>query len=131
MVAVSSTVTALAIVGLVVGLVVLLVVIWLLQNTLRPLLAIKADVTYALTAPMLKTGVPGTEQLGTTRRLADSVPDLALRYLQKLGANPAAPPPATAPAPTPTAPAPPAPAVGSVAAGAGSWNPPNYHRWRK
>src|SRR5215217_2836286 len=99
MVAMSSTVTALAIIGLVVGFVVLLVVIWLLQNTLKPLLAVKADVTNALTAPMLKNGVPGTEQLGTTRRLADGVPDLALRYLQKLGANPAPPAPAPAAAP--------------------------------
>jgi hypothetical protein len=129
MVALSSAVTALAIIGLVVGFVVLLVVIWLLQNTLRPLLAIKADVTNALTAPMLKNGVPGTDQLGTTRRLADSVPDLALRYLQKLGANPAAPPPA--PAPMAAAPPPP-PAAAPVPAAAGSsWNPPDYHRWRR
>ena len=118
----------LAIIGLVIALVVLLVVIWLLQNTLRPLLAIKADVTNALTAPMLKNGVPGTDQLGTTRRLADSVPDLALRYLQKLGANPA---PAPAPAPMAAAPPPP-PAAAPVPAAAGSsWNPPDYHRWRR
>jgi hypothetical protein len=128
MVALSSAVTALAIIGLVVGLVVLLVVIWLLQNTLRPLLAIKADVTNALTAPMLKNGVPGTDQLGTTRRLADSVPDLALRYLQKLGVNPAAPPPAPAPM---AAPPPPPPANRVPAASGSSWNPPDYHRWRR
>ena len=129
MVALSSTVTALAIIGLVVGFGVLLVVIWLLQNTLRPLLAIKADVTNALTAPMLKNGVPGTDQLGTTRRLADSVPDLALRYLQKLGANPAAPPPA--PAPMAAAPPPPPPADRVPAAAGSAWNPPEYHRWRR
>ena len=41
---------------------------------------------------MLKKGIPGTDQLSTTRRLADSVPPLALAYLSKLvaGAAPAA-----------------------------------------
>ena len=127
----STTQTVLAIAGLVVGLVVLLVVIRLLNNTLKPLLAIKADVQQALKAPMLEHGVKGTEQLGQTRRLADSLPDLALRYLQKLGANPAAPPPAPAPAPMAAAPPPPPPADRVPAAAGSSWNPPEYHRWRR
>lgn len=94
--------TALAIVGLVVGLVVLLVVVKLLNDTLTPLRSILADVQNAQTAPMLERGVPGTDQLGQTRRLADSVPPLALAYLAKLGANPApAPPPDYAPPPPP------------------------------
>ena len=95
----SSTVTVLAIIGLVVGLVVLLVVIWLLNNTLAPLRSVLADVESARTAPMLERGVPGTDQLGQTRRLADSVPPLALAYLQKLSAAAAAAP-AYAPGPS-------------------------------
>ncbi len=118
--AVSSGVAALAIVGLVIGLVVLLVVILLLHNTLKPLLAIKVDVTNALTAPMLKNGVPGTDQLGTTRRLADTVPDLAVRYLAKLGVTANTAPPAGGYT------APPAPRS-AAATGGGSWTPP----WRQ
>ena len=52
---------------------------------------------------MLERGVPGTDQLGTTRRLAESVPDLAVRYLHKLATvargAPAAPPAAARGAP--------------------------------
>lgn len=109
--AVSSGIAALAIVGLVIGLVVLLVVISLLQGTLRPLLAVKADVTNALTAPMLKNGVAGTDQLGTTRRLADGVPELAVRYLSKLGVTADTAPPARAYA------APPAPSAMAATGG--------------
>ena len=83
----------LAIIGLVVGLVVLLVVIKLLNDTLTPLRKILADVQGAHSAPLLERGVPGTEQLSQTQRLAQSVPPLALAYLAKLGANPAPPPP--------------------------------------
>jgi hypothetical protein len=91
----SSAQTVLAIIGLVLGLVVLLVVIWLLNDVLRPLRRISADLTEANKAPMLKKGIPGADQLGTTRRLAESVPPLALAYLNKLalGPRPAAPPP--------------------------------------
>jgi hypothetical protein len=97
-IALSSTLNVLAIIGLVVGLVVLLLVIFLLQSTLAPLRAVLTDVSSAKTAPMLERGVPGTDQLGTTRRLAESVPPLALAYLNKLGAGGArsAPPPAAA-----------------------------------
>jgi hypothetical protein len=98
--AVSTTAQVLAIVGLVVGLVVLVVVILLLQATLAPLRKVLTEVRSAQTAPMLQRGVPGTDQLGQTRRLAESVPPLALAYLQKLGgAAPAtaAPPPPPAP----------------------------------
>jgi hypothetical protein len=101
MLAVSSAVQILAIVGLVVGLVVLVVVILLLQATLTPLRRVLSDVKSAQTAPMLQRGVPGTDQLGQTQRLAESVPPLALAYLQKLGAG--APPAAAAPAPPPAA----------------------------
>lgn len=103
-IALSSFLNVLAIIGLVVGLVVLLLVIYLLQSTLAPLRAILTDVTGAHTAPMLERGVPGTEQLGTTRRLAESVPPLALAYLNKLGAGgaPSAPPPAAAAPPQTT-----------------------------
>jgi hypothetical protein len=82
---------ALIIIGLVVGVVILLVVIFLLQSTLNPLRAVLKDVELAKTAPMLTRGVPGTDQLDQTRRLAQTVPPLALAYLAKLGAAPAAP----------------------------------------
>jgi len=98
--------TALAIIGLLLGLVVAVVVLKLLNDTLTPLRSILADVQNAKTAPMLEHGVPGTEQLGQTRRLADSVPPLALAYLAKLGAQPAPPPPAYGSPPAYQAPAP-------------------------
>jgi hypothetical protein len=99
--AVSSTGSILAVIGLVVGLVVLFVVIWLLNDVLRPLRSISADITNAETAPMLKKGIPGADQLGQTQRLAESVPPLALAYLNKLalGPRPAAPAPPPPPAP--------------------------------
>lgn len=101
--------TALAIIGLVVGLVVLLVVVNLLNNTLKPLRAVLADVQDAKTAPMLEKGIPGADQLGQTRRLADSVPPLAMAYLQKLslGGRPAPAPAAYSSAPAAYAPPPP------------------------
>jgi hypothetical protein len=107
--AVGTIVAVLSVIGLVVGLVVLFVVIWLLNDVLAPLRRTSSDLRDALTAPMLERGVPGTDQLGATRRLAESVPDLALAYLQKLSLSsgnggPAAPAPAAAaPAPAPTA----------------------------
>ena len=96
--AVGTTVTVLAVIGLVVGLVVLGVVILLLSNVLAPLRSILRDLQSAKTAPMLERGIPGTDQLGATRRLAESVPELALAYLQKLSlpAKPAEPEPAPA-----------------------------------
>ena len=111
----TSSETILAVIGLVLGLVVLLVVIWLLNDVLRPLRRISADITEANKAPMLKKGIPGADQLSTTRRLAESVPPLALAYLSKLGASPAPPPP---PAPGAAAAAPSAAPV-PVAAGSG------------
>ncbi|MEA2155900.1 MAG: hypothetical protein QOE11_2040 [Solirubrobacteraceae bacterium] len=108
--AVSSTGQVLAIIGLVVGLVVFGVVVFLLQSTLTPLTKVLASVKSAKTAPMLERGVPGTEQLGQTRRLAESVPGLALAYLHKLSLGGGAPAPAAAPAtPSWTPPAPSAP----------------------
>ena len=124
-IAVSSTVQVLAIIGLVVGLVVLLVVINLLHGTLSPLRRILVDVQFAKTAPMLERGVPGTEQLGQTRRLAESVPALALAYLNKLGASPA-PPPAYTPAPAAYTPAPAAPAPAG-----GAYAPAEEPAWKK
>jgi hypothetical protein len=113
--AVGTTVAVLAVIGLLIGLVVLVVVIWLLNDVLTPLRRTSSDVQDALTAPMLTRGVPGTDQLGATRRLAESVPDLALAYLQKLSLSsgngspaPAPAPAAMAPTPTAAAPAPPA-----------------------
>jgi hypothetical protein len=83
--AVGTTVTVLALIGLVIGLVVLFVVIYLLNGVLTPLRRILRDVQDARTAPMLERGVQGADQLNQTRRLAESVPDLAVAYLLKLG----------------------------------------------
>ena len=83
--AVGTTVTVLALIGLVIGLVVLFVVIYLLQGVLTPLRHVLRDVQDAQGAPMLTRGVQGPEQLDRTRRLAESVPDLAVAYLLKLG----------------------------------------------
>ncbi|MGI8731030.1 MAG: hypothetical protein ACR2LK_13790 [Solirubrobacteraceae bacterium] len=121
-IAIGTTATVFALIGLVVGIVVLMVVIGLLQGTLTPLRKVLADVRSAQTAPMLERGIPGTDQIGQTRRLAESVPDLALRYLQKLSARGMpAPPPAAAPPPPPAynpttqaPPPPPAPAPGQI-----------------
>jgi hypothetical protein len=132
--AVGTAVAILSVIGLVIGLVVLFVVIWLLNDVLAPLRRTQSDVEDALTAPMLTRGVPGTEQLGATRRLAESVPDLALAYLQKLSLSPRsaapAPAPAAAPAPQAAAPAPaPAPAQTQADADAES-NLPAWKRYR-
>ena len=89
--------TALAIIGLVLGLVVFCLVVYLLNETLKPLLKISEDVQSALTAPMLERGVPGTELIETTRRLVDPVPGLAGAYLQKLGLVPRPPAPVASP----------------------------------
>jgi hypothetical protein len=82
---ISSGLAVLVIIGLVVGLVVFFLVVWLLNETLKPLLKISADVQDAKTAPMLEHGVKGPEQLGQTQQLANSVPPLAVAYMQKLG----------------------------------------------
>jgi hypothetical protein len=103
---VGTTVTVLALIGLAIGLIVLLVVIWLLANVLAPLRSILADLQSARTAPMLERGVPGTDQLGTTRRLAESLPDLAMAYLQKLSLPAKPPEPAPEPVVSAAAPAP-------------------------
>jgi hypothetical protein len=83
--AVGTTVTVLALIGLVIGLVVLLVVIYLLNGVLAPLRAVLRDVRNAQTAPVLERGVQGVDQLDRSQRLAQSVPDLAVAYMQKLG----------------------------------------------
>jgi len=130
----STTQTVLAIVGLVLGLVVLGVVIHLLNDVLRPLRRISADVVEANKAPMLKKGIPGSDQLSTTRQLADSVPPLALAYLGKLSlaprpAAPAAPAPA-APAPVAAAPVAATPAPAPVSSGADSQSDSNLPAWK-
>jgi hypothetical protein len=112
--AVTTGVAVVALIGLAVGLIVLFVVIWLLNGVLSPLRAILRDLQSAKTAPMLERGVPGTDQLGQTRRLAESVPDLALAYLQTLSV-PARPEPAAsseAPAASAAPPASPQPDPG-------------------
>ncbi len=123
--------TVLAIIGLVVGLVVLLVVIKLLNDTLTPLRSVLADVQNAKTAPMLERGVPGTDQLGQTRRLAESVPPLALAYLAKLGAAPAPPPPPAYSAPPPPAYAPPGAPAPAPSGGGQQLDAPVSPAWKR
>jgi len=84
-VAASTAGQILATIGLLVGLVVFGLVIFLLQGVLTPLRKVLADVKDANTAPMLEHGVKGPEQLGQTQQLANSVPPLAVAYMQKLG----------------------------------------------
>jgi len=83
--AVSAGVAILALIGLAIGLVVFAVVVFLLNGVLSPLRKILADVQDAKTVPMLEHGVKGTDQLGRTQQLAQSVPPLAVAYMQKLG----------------------------------------------
>lgn len=85
MLAISTGLAILALIGLVIGLVVLFVVIYLLNDVLTPLRRILNDVQDAKTAPLLERGVQGADQLERTRRLAEAVPDLAVAYMQKLG----------------------------------------------
>lgn len=121
----SSAQTVLVIVGLVIGLVVLGVVIYLLNDVLAPLRRISADVTEANKAPMLTKGIHGADQLSTTRRLADSVPPLAVAYLNKLGLSGGAPPPKPFAQPPPAPPPPPsaAPSAAPAPAAAASSQP--------
>jgi len=83
--AISTGLAILALLGLLIGLVVFFLVIYLLNDVLTPLRKILSDVQDAKTAPLLERGVQGTDQLDQTQRLAQAVPDLAVRYLQKLG----------------------------------------------
>lgn len=83
--AIGTGLAILAIIGLVIGLVVFGVVVFLLNGVLSPLRKVLADVQNAQTAPMLEHGVKGTDQLGRTQQLAQSVPPLAVAYMQKLG----------------------------------------------
>jgi len=83
--AVGTGVAILAIIGLVIGLVVFAVVVLLLNGVLSPLRKVLRDVQDAKTAPMLEHGVKGTDQLSRTQQLAQSVPPLAVAYMQKLG----------------------------------------------
>jgi len=132
--AVSSTQEILAIIGLVLGFVVLLVVIFLLNSTLAPLRKTSASVQLAHKAPMLERGVPGTDQLGQTRRLAESVPELALAYLSKLSLGPRPAPAAPAAPPPPafasvsSSPPPPPPGAGAPPA---NQNLPAWQRYKR
>ena len=84
--AVSTGIAILALVGLAVGLVVLLVVIALLHRVLTPAREIDAYAGDILTAGVgIATNLDGVDQLATTRALGGAVPGLAVGYLRKLG----------------------------------------------
>ena len=82
-------------IGLVLGLVVLLVVIWLLNDILSRCARSPPTSRWPTRRRCSRRASPATEQLGTTRRLAESVPPLALALPATSSAGrPAAPPPA-------------------------------------
>ncbi len=84
--AVSTGVAILALIGLAVGLVVLLVVIALLHRVLTPAREIGAYAGDILTAGVgIATNLDGVDQLATTRALGGAVPGLAVGYLRRLG----------------------------------------------
>lgn len=84
--AVSTGIAILALVGLALGLVVLLVVIALLHRVLTPAREIDAYAGDILTAGVgIATNLDGVDQLATTRALGGAVPGLAVGYLRKLG----------------------------------------------
>jgi len=84
--AVSSGVAALALVGLVVGVVVLGVVVALFARVLRPAREINLYARDILTAGVgIATNLDGVDHLPRTRALSGAVPGLAVAYLRKLG----------------------------------------------
>lgn len=99
--AISTGLAILAILGLVVGLVVLGVVILLFKDVLSPAREISHHASQAPeVAPFLTNGVRGVDELRRTRDLSNQVPPLALAYLEKVqgGARPARAAPASGPA---------------------------------
>lgn len=83
--AVSTGSAVLAWIGLALGLVIALVVAGLLQAVVRPALEIRRYAEDILAAGVgIATNLDGVEELARTRSLAQAVPELAGRYLEKL-----------------------------------------------
>jgi len=102
--AISTGLTILAIIGLVIGLVVLGVVIMLFSAVLSPTRQIARHAREAPdVAPFLTNGVQGVEELRRTRDLCSQVPPLALAYLAKMrrGGPAVETPEASSPSPAP------------------------------
>ena len=103
--AISTGLAILAILGLIVGLVVLVVVIVLFRAVLSPVVEIARNAREAPeVAPFLTNGVRGVDELKRTRDLCNQVPPLALAYLEKIQAGGGPPPAARAPGPGPESP---------------------------
>jgi hypothetical protein len=82
-VAVSTGTSILCLVGLAVGLVVLLVVLALFNRVVRPALEIEGYARDILDGGIgIAKGVDGVDDLARTRELVNSVPPLAVSYLE-------------------------------------------------
>ena len=81
--AVSTGTSILCLVGLAVGLVVLLVVLQLFNRVVRPALEINAYAKEILDGGIgIARGVDGVDDLARTRDLVNTVPPLAVSYLE-------------------------------------------------
>ncbi len=82
----STTVVALAWIGLALGLVVALLVVWLFDRVVRPMLEIERYSRAILDAGLgITRNLDGVDEAVRTRDLATAVPGLAVAYLRKLG----------------------------------------------
>ena len=85
-VAVSTGIAALSLVGLALGLVVLVIVLNLFNRIVYSALEIDGYAKDILDGGIgIAKGVDGVDELVTTRNLATAVPGLAVAYLKKLG----------------------------------------------
>ena len=81
--AVSTGIAVLSLIGLAVGLVVLLVVLQLFNRVVRPALEINAYAKDILAGGIgIAKGVDGVDDLARTRDLVNTVPPLAVAYLE-------------------------------------------------
>jgi hypothetical protein len=81
--AISTGVAVLALIGLALGLVILIVVLALFNRVLRPVIEIDRYATDILAGGIgIAKGVDCVDELAKTRELANSVPPLAVAYLE-------------------------------------------------
>lgn len=81
--AVSTGSSVLSLIGLALGLVILLIVLALFNRVLRPALEIERYAKDILAAGMgIAKGVEGVDELAKTRDLVNSIPPLAVAYLE-------------------------------------------------
>lgn len=88
LVALGTSVTILAWVGLALGLAAALLVVGLFNRIMRPALEIQRYAEHILEGGLgIARNVDGADELLRTRELATAVPPLALAYLDRLGAG--------------------------------------------